>query len=215
MDGVVEKTAGESLRSLIISLIIFSLGIFFLFMLQSNAVGYVASWILNTAFLRRRKQCIKLGSFEIGILSGKIVISDVSWTTPDLHVSIVQLEVRIRWWKRCRDDVKAKPKDQSRLSVYALGLHMDYFNNTGKYKELEHLLTDPDKQHKINLDNFIKTISQAQPPQLKKKQQNVSVTTTVESSNSACASVCCCIHSECVRYFVFIRSLRRLDCNGY
>jgi len=157
--------------SLAFSIVIvgFALLIVVLLGFSSRIVARTISAILNAAKLKKMGAHISiglspsgtspnsrfaLGAFSIGVLSGRLILNDVTLSTKSFSVRAVQLLCVYRWWKR---SIREKKEQEGqlrvverrgfitvldsgktcRLTIFVTGLELTLYNNVNRHRALE------------------------------------------------------------------------------
>eukprot|EP00026_Physarum_polycephalum_P007866 Phypoly_transcript_07936.p1 GENE.Phypoly_transcript_07936~~Phypoly_transcript_07936.p1 ORF type:complete len:507 (-),score=47.97 Phypoly_transcript_07936:28-1548(-) len=107
---------------------------------SSRVLGFVVSKLLST-FWVGSEGFIHIGTMNISVLTGRILMGDVVYSTKDTCIRIVDCIFTFRWWiKSVRESAVVNAEKESRLSVALEGLEYLMYNNTFKYDHLEEIL---------------------------------------------------------------------------
>ncbi|XP_046477858.1 bridge-like lipid transfer protein family member 1 isoform X1 [Neodiprion pinetum] len=126
---------------------------------NSRVIGYVLTRLLNRFVIR--DGYVKVGSFTLSALSGKIMFRDIVYITNDYSVRIQDGWLIFRWWRSYvpKDVSEDLSHSDTRLSVMLNGFELHVYNRCELYAQLEKLfgLTPqvyPDEEnHNVNIDD--------------------------------------------------------------
>ncbi|XP_050452726.1 transmembrane protein KIAA1109 isoform X1 [Cataglyphis hispanica] len=126
---------------------------------NSRVAGYILTKLLNRFVIR--DGYIKVGSFTLSALSGKIMFRDIVYITMDYSFRIQDGWLIFRWWRSYvpKDVSEDLSHSDTRLSVMLNGFELHVYNRCQLYAQLEKSfgLTPqmfPDENdHNINIDD--------------------------------------------------------------
>ncbi|XP_020299521.1 uncharacterized protein KIAA1109 isoform X8 [Pseudomyrmex gracilis] len=126
---------------------------------NSRVVGYILTKLLNRFIIR--DGYVKVGSFTLSALSGKIMFRDIVYITTDYSFRIQDGWLIFRWWRSYvpKDVSEDLSHSDTRLSVMLNGFELHVYNRCQLYAQLEksfglvaHMFPD-EESHNVNADN--------------------------------------------------------------
>ncbi|KAJ8666820.1 hypothetical protein QAD02_008482 [Eretmocerus hayati] len=104
---------------------------------NSRILGYILTKLLNR--FTGRYTFIKVGSFTLCALSGKIMFRDVAYITTDYSVRVQDGYLIFRWWRSYvpKDVSEDMSHSDTRLSVMLNGFELHCYNRCELYAQLE------------------------------------------------------------------------------
>ncbi|XP_012270662.1 uncharacterized protein KIAA1109 isoform X2 [Orussus abietinus] len=126
---------------------------------NSRVIGYIITRLLNRFVIR--DGFVKVGSFTLCALSGKIMFRDIVYITTDYSLRIQDGWLIFRWWRSYvpKDVSEDLSHSDTRLSVMLNGFELHVYNRCQLYAQLERtfgLISQmfPDEEnHHVNIDN--------------------------------------------------------------
>ncbi|KAK9299212.1 hypothetical protein QLX08_007719 [Tetragonisca angustula] len=126
---------------------------------NSRVIGYIVTKLLNRFFFR--DGYVKVGSFTLSVLSGKIMFRDIVYITTDYSIRVQDGWLIFRWWRSYvpKDVSEDLSHSDTRLSVMLNGFELHVYNRCQLYAQLEKIfgLTPqmfPDEEnHNVNSDD--------------------------------------------------------------
>ncbi|KAG7214078.1 hypothetical protein KM043_001440 [Ampulex compressa] len=126
---------------------------------NSRVIGYILTKLLNRFVIR--DGYVKVGSFTLSALSGKIMFRDIVYITTDYSFRVQDGWLIFRWWRSYvpKDVSEDLSHSDTRLSVMLNGFELHVYNRCQLYAQLEKSfgLTPqmfPDEQyHNVNIDD--------------------------------------------------------------
>ncbi|XP_012263790.2 transmembrane protein KIAA1109 homolog isoform X5 [Athalia rosae] len=125
---------------------------------NSRVIGYILTRLLNRFVIR--DGYVKVGSFTLSVLSGKIMFRDIVYITNDYSLRIQDGWLIFRWWRSYvpKDVSEDLSHSDTRLSVMLNGFELHVYNRCQLYAQLEKIFglnpqMFPDEEnHNINID---------------------------------------------------------------
>ena len=105
--------------------------VFYLFF-SAWVLGMSVSFLLNTLVLQG-KSAVQIRAIHFALLRGMIVLRDVTYTTPNFSIKMVDCVLTIPWWR-------AWSKTNALLQVTSRGIEYYILNNSGRYEDLDRIL---------------------------------------------------------------------------
>jgi len=105
--------------------------VFYLFF-SAWVLGMSVSFLLNTLVLQG-KSAVQIRAVHFALLRGMIVLRDVTYTTPNFSIKMVDCVLTIPWWR-------AWSKTNALLQVTSRGIEYYILNNSGRYEDLDRIL---------------------------------------------------------------------------
>ncbi|XP_034943286.1 transmembrane protein KIAA1109 homolog isoform X1 [Chelonus insularis] len=104
---------------------------------NSRVIGYIITRLLNRFVVR--DGYVKVGSFTLCALSGKIMFRDIVYITTDYSVRVQDGWVIFRWWRSYvpKDVSEDLSHSDTRLSVLLNGFELHVYNRCQLYARLE------------------------------------------------------------------------------
>ncbi|XP_026670200.1 transmembrane protein KIAA1109, partial [Ceratina calcarata] len=126
---------------------------------NSRVIGYILTKLLNRFVIR--DGYVKVGSFTLSALSGKIMFRDIVYITTDYSIRVQDGWLIFRWWRSYvpKDVSEDLSHSDTRLSVMLNGFELHIYNRCQMYAQLEKTfgLTPqmfPDvENHNVNSDD--------------------------------------------------------------
>ncbi|XP_048267008.1 transmembrane protein KIAA1109 homolog isoform X2 [Bombus terrestris] len=126
---------------------------------NSRVIGYILTKLLNRFVIR--DGYVKVGSFTLSALSGKIMFRDIVYITTDYSIRVQDGWLIFRWWRSYvpKDVSEDLSHSDTRLSVMLNGFELHVYNRCQLYAQLEKTfgLTPqmfPDEEnHNVNSDD--------------------------------------------------------------
>ncbi|XP_015586515.1 uncharacterized protein KIAA1109 isoform X3 [Cephus cinctus] len=126
---------------------------------NSRVIGFILTRLLNRFVIR--DGYVKVGSFTLSALSGKIMFRDIVYITTDYSLRIQDGWLIFRWWRSYvpKDVSEDLSHSDTRLSVMLNGFELHVYNRCQLYAQLEKMfgLTPqmfPDEEnHNVNIDD--------------------------------------------------------------
>ncbi|XP_029046657.1 transmembrane protein KIAA1109 homolog isoform X1 [Osmia bicornis bicornis] len=126
---------------------------------NSRVIGYILTKLLNRFIIR--DGYVKVGSFTLSALSGKIMFRDIVYITTDYSIRVQDGWLIFRWWRSYvpKDVSEDLSHSDTRLSVMLNGFELHVYNRCQLYAQLEKTfgLTPqmfPDEEnHNVNSDD--------------------------------------------------------------
>nr|XP_033335326.1 transmembrane protein KIAA1109 homolog isoform X11 [Megalopta genalis] len=126
---------------------------------NSRVIGYILTKLLNRFVIR--DGYVKVGSFTLSVLSGKIMFRDIVYITTDYSIRVQDGWLIFRWWRSYvpKDVSEDLSHSDTRLSVMLNGFELHVYNRCQLYAQLEKSfgLTPqmfPDEEdHTVNIDD--------------------------------------------------------------
>jgi len=105
--------------------------IFYLFF-SAWVIAVAVSFLLNTLVLQG-KSVIQIRAVHFALLRGMIILRDVTYTTPNISVKMVDCVLSMPWWRTWS-------RTSALVHLTSRGLECFILNNSGHYDHLEHIL---------------------------------------------------------------------------
>ena len=105
--------------------------VFYLFF-SAWVLGMMVSFLLNTVVLQGRS-AIQIRAIHFALLRGMIVLRDVTYTTPDISLKMVDCVLSIPWWHNWSNT-------NALLHLTSRGFEYYIFNNSGRYEQLDNIM---------------------------------------------------------------------------
>ncbi|XP_035723534.1 transmembrane protein KIAA1109-like isoform X4 [Vespa mandarinia] len=104
---------------------------------NSRVIGYILTKLLNRFVIR--DGYVKIGSFTLSALSGKIMFRDIVYITTDYSIRIQDGWLIFRWWRSYvpKDVSEDLSHSDTRLSVMLNGFELHVYNRCQLYAQLE------------------------------------------------------------------------------
>ncbi|XP_011494762.1 PREDICTED: uncharacterized protein KIAA1109 [Ceratosolen solmsi marchali] len=104
---------------------------------NSRVIGYILTKLLNRFI--GRDEYVKVGSFTLCALSGKMMFRDIAYVTTDYTVRIQDGYLIFRWWRSYvpKDVSEDLSHSDTRLSVMLNGFELHCYNRCQMYAQLE------------------------------------------------------------------------------
>ncbi|XP_043271443.1 transmembrane protein KIAA1109 isoform X4 [Venturia canescens] len=126
---------------------------------NSRVIGYILTRLLNRFVIRQGH--VKVGSFTLSALSGKIMFRDIVYITTDYSLRIQDGWLIFRWWRSYvpKDVSEDLSHSDTRLSVMLNGFELHVYNRGHLYAHLEKTFglssqMFPDAEnHSMNMDD--------------------------------------------------------------
>ncbi|XP_057320080.1 bridge-like lipid transfer protein family member 1 isoform X4 [Microplitis mediator] len=127
---------------------------------NSRVIGYIITRLLNRFVIR--DGYVKVGSFTLCALSGKIMFRDIVYITTDYSLRIQDGWLIFRWWRSYvpKDVSEDLSHSDTRLSVMLNGFELHVYNRCDLYAHLEktfglssQMFPDDDINHTVNIDD--------------------------------------------------------------
>ena len=147
--GMEQPLPIESVYGFLALLVVFcAWSVFYLFF-SARLLGIAVSFLLNT-FVLRGESAIQIRAIHFALLRGMIVIRDVTYTTPNISLKMVDCVLSMAWWRTWA-------KHPALLHITSRGLEYYIINNGARYEDLETILKrreeDAVEQHvQVGLD---------------------------------------------------------------
>ena len=147
--GMEQPLPIESVYGFLALLVVFcAWSVFYLFF-SARLLGIAVSFLLNT-FVLRGESAIQIRAIHFALLRGMIVIRDVTYTTPNISLKMVDCVLSMAWWRTWA-------KHPALLHITSRGLEYYIINNGARYEDLETILKrreeDTVEQHvQVGLD---------------------------------------------------------------
>ncbi|XP_051162533.1 transmembrane protein KIAA1109 homolog isoform X5 [Leptopilina boulardi] len=122
---------------LLISLVLAIIWVSYITFYNSRVIGYIITRLLNRFVIR--DGYVKVGSFTLCALSGKIMFRDIAYTTTDYSLRIQDGWLIFRWWRSYipKDISEDFSHSDTRLSVLLNGFELHVYNRCQMYAQLE------------------------------------------------------------------------------
>ncbi|XP_061939071.1 bridge-like lipid transfer protein family member 1 isoform X15 [Apis cerana] len=126
---------------------------------NSRVIGYILTKLLNRFVIR--DGYVKVGSFTLSALSGKIMFRDIVYITTDYSIRVQDGWLIFRWWRSYvpKDVSEDLSHSDTRLSVMLNGFELHVYNRCQLYAQLEktfgltsQMFVD-EENHNINSDD--------------------------------------------------------------
>ncbi|CAJ0604609.1 unnamed protein product [Cylicocyclus nassatus] len=159
-DGTIDPDK-RSFWVLLSSLVLFVAWIIFLTYYLSRIIGPIVSFILNR-YLRFTKTPghIKLGSFSLSLLGGKLMFKDFLFANDDYSIRINDAWIIFSYWRYVPGRKVCFKSNASRLHVSLNGLQIHVYNRVQRYKEIAKLFRmekvfgdDPEVKRQLPVDS--------------------------------------------------------------
>ncbi|XP_076393962.1 transmembrane protein KIAA1109 homolog tweek isoform X14 [Megachile rotundata] len=126
---------------------------------NSRVIGYILTKLLNRFIIR--DGYVKVGSFTLSALSGKIMFRDIVYITTDYSIRVQDGWLIFRWWRSYvpKDVSEDLSHSDTRLSVMLNGFELHVYNRCQLYAQLEKTFglapqMFPDEEnHNVNSDD--------------------------------------------------------------
>nr|XP_031841602.1 transmembrane protein KIAA1109 isoform X3 [Nomia melanderi] len=104
---------------------------------NSRVIGYILTKLLNRFVIR--DGYVKVGSFTLSVLSGKIMFRDIVYITTDYSIRVQDGWLIFRWWRSYvpKDVSEDLSHSDTRLSVMLNGFELHVYNRCQLYAQLE------------------------------------------------------------------------------
>ncbi|XP_076277865.1 transmembrane protein KIAA1109 homolog tweek isoform X5 [Lasioglossum baleicum] len=104
---------------------------------NSRVIGYILTKLLNRFVIR--DGYVKVGSFTLSVLSGKIMFRDIVYITTDYSLRVQDGWLIFRWWRSYvpKDVSEDLSHSDTRLSVMLNGFELHVYNRCQLYAQLE------------------------------------------------------------------------------
>ncbi|XP_076663219.1 transmembrane protein KIAA1109 homolog tweek isoform X13 [Andrena cerasifolii] len=104
---------------------------------NSRVIGYILTKLLNRFVIR--DGYVKVGSFTLSALSGKIMFRDIVYITTDYSIRVQDGWLIFRWWRSYvpKDVSEDLSHSDTRLSVMLNGFELHVYNRCQLYAQLE------------------------------------------------------------------------------
>ncbi|XP_076753670.1 transmembrane protein KIAA1109 homolog tweek isoform X3 [Xylocopa sonorina] len=104
---------------------------------NSRVIGYILTKLLNRFVIR--DGYVKVGSFTLSALSGKIMFRDIVYITTDYSIRVQDGWLIFRWWRSYvpKDVSEDLSHSDTRLSVMLNGFELHIYNRCQLYAQLE------------------------------------------------------------------------------
>nr|XP_056711844.1 bridge-like lipid transfer protein family member 1 [Euleptes europaea] len=104
---------------------------------NSRNIGFVLTFVLNRLY---KNGYIHIGSFSFSVLSGKVMVREIYYITPDMSIRIQDGFLIFRWWKMYNPKQKQHdPKAETRLYIMVNDFEFHVYNRSEVYSRLEEL----------------------------------------------------------------------------
>jgi hypothetical protein len=110
--------------------------IFYLFF-SAWVLGRAVSFLLNVLILRD-KSAIQIQAIHFALLRGMLVLRDVTYTTPNISIKMVDCVLSIAWWRTWSNH-------PALLHLTSRGLEYYIVNNSARYEDLERILHERER----------------------------------------------------------------------
>ncbi|OAD56139.1 hypothetical protein WN48_04013 [Eufriesea mexicana] len=126
---------------------------------NSRVIGYILTKLLNRFVIR--DGYVKVGSFTLSALSGKIMFRDIVYITTDYSLRVQDGWLIFRWWRSYvpKDVSEDLSHSDTRLSVMLNGFELHVYNRCQLYAQLEKTfgltpqMFSDEENHNINSDD--------------------------------------------------------------
>ncbi|XP_043249927.1 transmembrane protein KIAA1109 isoform X1 [Colletes gigas] len=126
---------------------------------NSRVIGYILTKLLNRFVIR--DGYVKVGSFTLSALSGKIMFRDIVYITTDYSIRVQDGWLIFRWWRSYvpKDVSEDLSHSDTRLSVMLNGFELHVYNRCQLYAQLEKAfgltpqMFSDEEDHTVNIDD--------------------------------------------------------------
>jgi len=119
---------------------VFALFIMYLLFLSSISFGFIVSKLVST-FIMPKDTFLRINSFHLSIMSGKVVFKGLKLATKNTCIRVVEGSITFRYWrKKIRQSVYLNDDSPCRIGIELSGLEYLVYNNSYKYDYIQEIL---------------------------------------------------------------------------
>lgn len=124
---------------LLFALTIATIWIVYLTYYNSRIIGFLLTKLINKFI---KEGYIKIGSFSVSVLSGKVMFRDIAYINSDYSLRVQDGWMKFRWWLRYvkRSISEDLSQSDTRLSLLLNGFELHVYNRSEVYDRLERVL---------------------------------------------------------------------------
>ncbi|KYQ88378.1 hypothetical protein DLAC_11076 [Tieghemostelium lacteum] len=136
--------------------------------LSSILFGFIVSKLVS-AFLLPKDIYFRVSSFQLSLLSGKLILKGVKFATKNTCLRVVETSLTFRYWsKETRHNLLVNDNAPCRLSIEMSGVEYLIYNNSYKYDNIKQVL---EKRNKFTMNEVVNIISEVTQQQTQQTQQ--------------------------------------------
>ncbi|EGG17318.1 hypothetical protein DFA_08311 [Cavenderia fasciculata] len=155
-----ESSSIDTLYFIIYSAI-FAVFIIYLLFFSSLTFGFIVSKVVST-FLLPKDTFLRVNSFHISLLSGKIAFRGLKFATKNTCLRVVEGTITFRYWsKKTRYSLTVNDDSPCRLAIHLEGVEYLVYNNSYRYDQIDKIIKEKNGE----------TVQQQQQQQQEQQQQ--------------------------------------------